>query len=299
MIAQAAIMMRFSPRYFSSRYFSPGRFLSGLHLMGMGAVAALLTWGPAAWACGVDPMELTAMPETYVSIDAETGPVAAWYDGPTTRYPHGVLGDPVEATQLAVALAGAPNCGGLQVTLPISEVYEDTAPRLADLNGDGNAEIVTIQSNQSQGARLVIYGITENGQSIQIYAETDPIGQRFRWLAPVGMADFNADGVMDIAYIDRPHLAFLLRIITLHPTGPRGFDIEQISFETGFTNHINGDDFLMGGLRDCGPRPEMVLTDPTITHTYIVGLTDRNQITSRTIGPATPDIMARALNCAD
>jgi hypothetical protein len=59
---------------------------------------------------------------------------AAAYEGPTTRYPHGVLGDTVEYTTLAVTL---PDGRTLRTTWDAPVVFEDLAPRLADLDGDG------------------------------------------------------------------------------------------------------------------------------------------------------------------
>jgi hypothetical protein len=47
--------------------------------------------------------------------------------------------------------------------LPETEVFEDLAPRLADLDGDGKAEIIVVQSHRDLGARLAVYGLTPDG----------------------------------------------------------------------------------------------------------------------------------------
>ncbi|MBV6658846.1 MAG: hypothetical protein KI785_13875, partial [Devosiaceae bacterium] len=60
----------------------------------------------------------------------------AWYEAPTRRYAHAILGDAIEAGTLAVRTrAGAT----LRFVLPDNEVFEDRTPRLVDLDGDGRA----------------------------------------------------------------------------------------------------------------------------------------------------------------
>ncbi|HDR29212.1 hypothetical protein [Rhodovulum sp.] len=101
--------------------------------------------------------------------------VSARYDQPTTRYDHGVLGDAVEWGTLELRLAD----GTIRrVVLPETRAFEDTAPRLADLDSDGAPEVIVVESDLALGARLSIYG--ENG----LIAATPFIGTRHRWLAP-------------------------------------------------------------------------------------------------------------------
>ena len=40
------------------------------------------------------------------------------------------------------------------------QVFEDTAPRLADLDGDGAPEVVTVVSIFDQGAQVMVWGIS-------------------------------------------------------------------------------------------------------------------------------------------
>lgn len=171
--------------------------------------------------------------------------VSAAYDEPTRRYPHGVLGDDVEYGALVIHAGGQK----VTVTLPQDRVFEDLSPRLADLNGDGSPEIVVVESQAQKGAQLAIYDL--NGQKI---AATPHIGTRNRWLAPAGIGDLDGDGFVEIAYVDRPHLAKTLRIWRFkHGT------LTEIATLPGLTNHRIGEDFISGGLRDCGDRPELIL----------------------------------------
>ena len=60
--------------------------------------------------------------------------VEAHYDAPTTRYAHAVLGDDIEYGSLILLL----DTGALRrFDLPETSVFEDTVPRLVDLDGDG------------------------------------------------------------------------------------------------------------------------------------------------------------------
>ena len=73
---------------------------------------------------------------------------AAWYVSPTRRYAHAILGDAIEAAALRVQTADG---GQLTYDLPANMVYEDRTPRIADLDGDGRNEVVTIRSELSEG----------------------------------------------------------------------------------------------------------------------------------------------------
>jgi len=89
-------------------------------------------------------------------------------------------------------------------------VFEDIAPRLANLDGVPGNEIITIRSHQNYGAQVAVYQLADN--TLKLLASTPYIGTSNRWLAPIGIADLNNDGDMDIAFVDRPHLAKVLRV---------------------------------------------------------------------------------------
>ncbi|WP_101065392.1 FG-GAP repeat domain-containing protein [Roseovarius salinarum] len=169
----------------------------------------------------------------------------ARYEAPTTRYDHGVLGDAIEWGALVVALRDGRE---VRLTLPEARVFEDTAPRLADLDGDGAAEVIVVESHRNRGARLAVYGAQG------LLAATPYIGRPHRWLAPVGAADLDGDGRTEIAYVDRPHLAKRLRVWRFE-----GGKLRHLADLRGVTNHRIGWDHIPGGIRDCGGGPEMIL----------------------------------------
>ncbi|PJE37733.1 hypothetical protein CVM52_05700 [Pseudooceanicola lipolyticus] len=216
------------------------------------------------------------------SAAAQTrGPDAAEYGDPTGRYDHGVLGDALEWGSLTLR-TGAQRS---RITLPPSRVFEDTAPRIVQIAPDRRAALV-VESDVEQGARLALYD--RDG----LIAATPFIGQRHRWLSPLGAADLDGDGFVEIAYIDRPHLARVLRIWrfrdgALHPVANRA----------GLTNHRIGQEFISGGIRACGARPEIVSVNADWSRVMLSRLVD-GRIETRGAGRfAGPESLAKALRC--
>lgn len=208
--------------------------------------------------------------------------VDAAFVEPTTRYAHGVLGDAVEWGALRLDLAGGES---RLIRLPETRVFEDLAPRL--ISGDAGQRLaMVVESDLSQGARLSLYG--PDG----LYAATPYIGQAHRWLAPVGAGDLDGDGRVEIAYVDRPHLAKTLRIWRLD-----GGRLTEVAALQGLTNHRIGWDYILGGLRDCAGGPEMVLATGDWQSLVAVRL-DGDGLTAREIGSDTGRAgFASALAC--
>ncbi len=74
---------------------------------------------------------------------------SARYDGPTQRYPHGVLGDDIEYDTLVVRLSD-----GREMSARWGDdmVFEDLAPRVVDVDGDGVPEDCRACPSSSGGA---------------------------------------------------------------------------------------------------------------------------------------------------
>ncbi|WP_171234026.1 VCBS repeat-containing protein [Ruegeria sp. HKCCA6837] len=212
---------------------------------------------------------------------------AAKFIEPTTRYAHGVLGDTVEYGALELRIQNAQSAPRtVTVRLPQDRVFEDLTPRLIDIDADGTFEAIVVESQDQQGAQLAIY----NASGTKI-AATPHIGTRFRWLAPIGAADLDGDGHIEIAYIDRPHLAKTLRIWRYKDNA-----LTQIASIPGLTNHKIGEDFISGGLRTCGERPELIVASADWLR--IMSVSYDNDWTKTDLGPFKgPNSLAQALNC--
>jgi hypothetical protein len=217
------------------------------------------------------------------------GIAEARYAEPTDRYAHAVLGDAIEHGALVVRLTdGSRQTARLDAAL----VFEDTAPRLHDLDGDGDWEVVAVESHQSGGARLAVWGLAD-GRLTRL-AATPHIGTRYRWLAPLGAADLDGDGAMEIAYIDRPHLARVLRVWRYD--APRRA-LSEVAAAEGHTNHRIGERTIAGGIRDCGAGPEVVTASGDWTRLLATRL-EGGRLVSRDIGAhAGRDSFTAALAC--
>ncbi|MCP5074963.1 MAG: VCBS repeat-containing protein [Rhodobacteraceae bacterium] len=158
------------------------------------------------------------------------------------------------------------------------------------MDGDGQPEVVIVQSDVKLGAALVIYHFY-SGELVK--TATPNIGTKFRWLAPVGIADFNGDGNMDVAYVDRPHLAKILRVWTY-----RDGALHEIATLQGVTNHLIGQPQIFGGVRDCGDGlPEMIMADSSVINLVAVRL-EGGFLRSRSLGRFIREKMTEeALQC--
>ncbi len=226
-------------------------------------------------------------------------PAVAWSDGvvsatfgdPTRRYGHAILGDDIEYGSLTIV--GRPGLGRwkgslntppvwgeneFKITLPLDHVFEDIQPRLVDIDLDGGMEVMVVETDVAKGAQLAIY----DGAGKKI-AETPHIGRSNRWLAPIGAVDFDGDGYVEVAYVDRPHLAKVLRVWRY-----RDGRLEEVANHAGLTNHQIGQDFITSGLRDCGDGAEMVLVDAEWSRIVSVRLRD-DQLDVRELGQFASD----------
>lgn len=209
--------------------------------------------------------------------------ISAEYTAPTDRYAHGILGDAIEWGALEITT----DKGTRRFVLSEDRVFEDVAPRLADIDGDGSPEVIVVETLASAGAQLAIYD--ETGK----ISATPHIGQTNRWLAPIGVADLDGDGAIEIAYIDRPHLAKILRVWR-YTDGA----LVPVADLPGLTNHRIGERDIGGGLRDCGDGPEMITASADWTQVMATRLVG-GQLTSRRIGPHVDrGSFATALACA-
>lgn len=197
----------------------------------------------------------------------------ARFSGPTDRYAHGILGDAIEWGTLEIDIARDGATQTLRIDLPEDHVFEDTAPRLWDLTGDGLPEVVVVETDVYQGGALAVYG--PNGK----IDETPHIGQRNRWLAPIAAADMDGDGVIEVAYIDRPHLAKTLRVWRFEEG-----TLRHAASVGGLTNHRIGERDIAGGIRTCAGAPEMILA--TADWSRLVAVTfDGEAFKATDIGP--------------
>ncbi len=215
---------------------------------------------------------------------------------PTKIYQHGILGDAIEWRALEVETDGADadrisqntvfTRHRYKITLPVGYIFEDIELRLADVTGDGKPEIVVVETAITRGAALAVY--THEGRLVK----TPHIGQTNRWLAPIGAADLDGDGHIEIAYIDRPHLAKTLRIWRY-----KAGALSEVANQSGLTNHKIGWDFIAGGIRTCDGSTQIITASGDWSR-IIASIFDGTTITTTDIGGYKgPDSLAAALSC--
>ncbi|NQV81274.1 MAG: VCBS repeat-containing protein [Alphaproteobacteria bacterium] len=154
----------------------------------------------------------------------------AYLIGPTSRYRHGVIGDAIEASGLRIQTNGGDI---LDYRLPTDSVLEDIVPRLHDVDGDGKDEVVVVRSYIEAGSALAVFGLREG--RLALIAEAAPIGQPSRWLNPVGVADFDGDGRLEIAVVKTPHIGGVLQLYEIE-----GGTLKDDHSARGFSNHFIG-----------------------------------------------------------
>lgn len=179
---------------------------------------------------GEGPKASNGLPDGHVAQFASGSVRKAWYVEPTKRYRHAILGDAIEAGGLRVELSSGKQ---LTLSLPRNLVFEDRTPRLVDLDNDGEAEIVTLLSAARQGAAVAVYGVTNN--QLKLIDQTPFIGLANRWRNVAGMADYNGDGLIEIAEVVTPHIGGTLRFWSW-----KNRKLEPVTGARFFSNHAIG-----------------------------------------------------------
>lgn len=185
----------------------------------------------------------------------------AWLGSPTLRYPHRALGSPVHAGSVhALVRSRSGQWVLVERTLPLNRVYEDRVPRIVDLDRDGSEEIVLIEADLLKGAALVVLGIehTAVGPVLTERARGPFVGSSFRWLNPVGVADFDADGQLDLASVVTPHIGGVLQLMHV-----RAGSLVPFASAMDVSNHRMGalEQELAVIVQVAGKRPTIIVPD--------------------------------------
>lgn len=145
------------------------------------------------------------LPEEVIAISLDST-VAAQYAQPTEKYPHGVMGDNIEAEQLIVSVGERI----YELTLGEDYLFEDLRPRIYDVDGDGLLEFITIRTHVERGAGIAIYKVIDN--ALVEYAYVAEIGFLTRWLNLVTMDDLDDDGIVELVWVQTPHIGGILKV---------------------------------------------------------------------------------------
>jgi hypothetical protein len=203
-----------------------------------------------------------ARPVTYT--DGDQTLIATYAEATNQRYVHAIMGDDLEGASLSVLTYADNQLTPIaSVDLPGQDVFEGISPFFGDLNDDGAPEIITTVSNGQVGAWIRAY--TLNGE---IFAESDPIGQGFRWRHQIAVGPFGINGETQLVDVRTPHIGGMPEFFDLI-----GDTLSVSNAQLGYTSHIINSpnlDMALAGDFDGDNKPELVLTDQQ--HERIIGV---------------------------
>lgn len=197
-------------------------------------------------------LAVDALPDARLLVD-EVGRLLL-LTNPTNRYNHGVLGDAVEAGSITLIDTLPVPSIVLRIDIPPPAVIEGIAPIWADINADGQREIIVTLSDREEGAQIAVFN--EGGERI---ASGPSIGRGYRWRHQLAVAPFAPNGDLELVDVLTPHIGGvvefyqfsnnMLRITALMP---------------GYTSHVLGTrnlDMAIAGDLDGDQRVEVLLPD--------------------------------------
>lgn len=121
--------------------------------------------------------------------------------------------------------------------LPDDAAFEDGVVRLVDIDADSSPEILLVRASRSNGAALSILGVEARaGAPLLVERARSPSVGAGRWLNPVGAADFDGDGRLEVVAVLTPHIGGVLTLYRYQPP-----DLMPIAQERGVSNHVYGD----------------------------------------------------------
>ncbi len=187
-----------------------------------------------------------------------------WLGEPTRRYPHRALGSVVHAGSVfAQVRDGRGGWRIVEKVLPLDRVYEDRVPRIVDIDQDGQEEIVLIEADALRGAALVVLGVEASPKGARLVerARGPFAGSTFRWMNPIGVADFDGDGKTDLANVVTPHIGGVLQLLHYQP--PR---LVPFASTMDVSNHRMGalEQDLAVIVSLPGQRPTIIVPDMTL-----------------------------------
>ncbi len=149
--------------------------------------------------------------------------------GPTDRYGHAVLGDAIEGS--AVEIVDDDGTVTTPIRIDEPDVIEAVSPMLADVNQDGEPEVLLTLSNADTGARLAAYELDG-----ALVAETAPIGTGNRWRNLLAVAPTGPDGEIEVIDIRTPHIGGTVQFFRNDGSG----ELVLVASADGYSTHAIG-----------------------------------------------------------
>ena len=194
--------------------------------------------------------------------------IAAALSGTTDFLTHGVLGDALEAAAIEWVDTCTGEAGRVEIAEP--DVIEGISPILADIDSDGQTEIVVTLSNSTEGARLAAFEL--DGTSA---GESEPIGQGNRWRNQLAAGAFGPSGEVEIIDVRTPHIGGTVQAFRqiIDDDGQPSL-IQVAASDPNYTSHVIGTRNLSMGIAlnvDSDSFPDVVVA--TADRSAIVAMT--------------------------
>jgi len=173
-------------------------------------------------------LPVNALPDSRILVDENNRLLVL--SEPTTRYDHGVVGDELEASAITL-LETEPEIRVIRtIIIHEPDVIEGISAIWADINNDGNRDIIVTLSNNQTGARISVFN--EDGT---LLAESDPIGLGYRWRHQLAVAQFDADKPPLLVSIRTPHIGGIVEFFQYN-----NGKLEIVKEIKGFSTHSIG-----------------------------------------------------------
>ena len=185
----------------------------------------------------VSRVDAHALPDSRItlgSLDGSSGLQAVVLSDPTERYPHGVLGDKIEASAVTV-IAVAPNALTIRFRYVVRApaVLEDLIAIVAPIGEGRRPAVVVVKSAPRQGSSILVLGW--RGGGLDVLAEGPAFGQSDRWVHVIGAADVSGDGIPELIAVNTPHLEGVLVAYER-----RAASLIPLAKALGYSSHADG-----------------------------------------------------------
>ena len=208
-------------------------------------------------------LPINALPDSRILADEKNRLLVL--TAPTNRYDHGIAGDDLEASAI-VLVETEPGLRVVQtITIAEPDVIEGISAVWADIDNDGTRDIIVTLSNRQTGARIVAY--REDGT---LLAESDPIGQGYRWRHQIAVAEFEQNGLPLLVDVRTPHIGGIVEFLK-YDNGKLVNEREYREFSTHSTGSRNLDSGLAGDFNNDGII-ELIATDQGHINLGIISL---------------------------
>jgi len=190
-------------------------------------------------------LEINALPYGRLLLD-DNKRVLVLTD-PTTRLDHvAVLGSGFQHASSITMIDSSTFTVSSKIDIDAPDVIEGNALLWADVNNDGNNEIITTLSSNGSGARIVIYN--EDGTE---YGESSAIGLDNRWRHQIAVAPFKTETETSLVSVYIPHLGPKIEYFRLDDQSME-ISNEVVNYSSHLNTGINIDMAITGDFDNDG-----------------------------------------------